>query len=61
MLPTRCRCISQYLMIEVEDIVTEWAPLPDLVRLGVDAMINKPITVAAFIEAFTHLLEGTDT
>lgn len=48
-------------MIEVEDIVTEWAPLPDLVRLGVDAMINKPITVAAFTEAFTHLLEGTDT
>jgi len=42
-------------MIEVEDIVTEWAPLPDLVRLGVDAMINKPITVAAFTEALARV------
>jgi CheY-like chemotaxis protein len=34
--------------------------LPDLLRLGADAFIRKPITVSAMADAFTFLHAGTD-
>lgn len=35
--------------------------LQDLVRVGVDAVINKPLTVAAFTNAFSYLRPETNT